>query len=77
MKGSREGTKGKAGSDEEEGGRGRRGRREGARRIAEYRRQRMRLLRYGVDPAITGELPEERAARGLSRTGRVRPVIAG
>jgi hypothetical protein len=35
------------------------------------------LLRYGVDPAITGELPEERAARGLSRTGRVRPVIAG
>src|ERR1700678_1927660 len=36
-----------------------------------------KLVRSGVDPAITGELPEERAARGLTRTGRVRPVIAG
>ncbi len=44
---------------------------------AEYRRQRIGLVRYSVDPAITGELPEERAAAGLSRTGRVRPVIAG
>ena len=37
-----------------------------------------RLERSGDDPAITGEPPEERAARrGLIRTGRVRPVTAG
>jgi len=38
--------------------------------------------RHGDDPAITGEPPEERACapdqeRGLTRTGRVRPVTAG
>jgi len=44
-----------------------------------------RLESHGDDPAITGELPEERALlsppdgeeRDLTRTGRVRPVIAG
>jgi hypothetical protein len=34
------------------------------------------LNHQGVDPAITGELPEEKAC-GLTRTGRVRPVTAG
>src|SRR6478672_733269 len=32
-----------------------------------------RLTRTGVDPAITGEPPEERAREGLTRTGRVGP----
>jgi hypothetical protein len=60
-----------------EAGRRREGRQEGEYRIAEYLRQRIRLLTDGVDPVITGELPEERARTGLTRTGRVRPVIAG
>jgi hypothetical protein len=44
---------------------------------AEYHRQRIGFTKHGDDPAITGEPPEERAVSGLSRTGRVRPVIAG